>query len=294
MRILLAVDDSPQSFEAARSLMHLAAAEQVIVLHALELPWPGYPILPAHTMIALETARELCEAAEDRLWKEAEDLLKQVSAALPSQVGPVSTRIETGSPAEVILNTAQAEHADLIVMGRGREAVPEAAIGSVSYRVVEKASCPTLVVKAPLPSLQRVLLPLQGPEDRAVALRFLAGKPFRAGIEITVLTVLPLARSLWSEAQGPADVDALQARALEQARQFVNGVVSELSALGYVAGGMTSLGYAADRIIRESERNRTDLILIGCRARGEAGRFPIGSVAYAALHRAKKPILVFR
>lgn len=292
MRIVLAVDDSPQSVEATRSLGHLARVEQVLVLHALELPWSGYPILPEPPMIAVETARELCEVAEERLRKDAEELLHRIQSTLPQDVGRVSTRIETGSPADVILNTAAAEHADLIVMGaRERETVPEPAIGSVSYRVVLHASCPTLVVKTPLPVLRRVLLALQGPEDRAASLRLLSKKPFRTAVEVTVLTVLPLARSVWAEA--PPDVE-LRAKAFDQAQQFVNGAVSELSALGYAAVGVTSSGYAADQILRHAETNGADLILLGCRARREAGRFPLGSVAYAVLHRAKRPLFIFR
>jgi nucleotide-binding universal stress UspA family protein len=250
-------------------------------------------VLPEYPVIALETARELCEAADEQMRKEAQGLLDRVGGSLPQKLGPIVTRIETGSPAEAILAVAEDERADLIVMGaRGRQAVPEMAIGSVSHAVVLHATCPTLVVKTPLPVLRRALLAVQGPEDSAAAMRFLATKPFATAVELTVLTVLPVARSVWEET--PPAVESMRTRAFEGARRFVNDVASQLSALGYAATGITSAGYAADKILRESETQGADLIMIGCRARREATRILMGSIAYAVLHRAKKPILVFR
>lgn len=293
MRILLAVDESHESAEAARALAHVAQAERVIVLHVLEQPWSGYPVLPEYPLIALETARELCEAADEQMRKEAQGLLDRVCRTLPQKLGPIVTRIETGSPAETILTVAEDERADLIVMGaRGRRALPEMALGSVSHAVVLHATCPTLVVKTPLPVLRRILVAVQGPEDSAAAMRFLASKPFTTAVELTVLNVLPVARSVWEET--PPAVESLRTRAYEGARQFVNSVASQLSALGYAATGITSTGFAADKIVRESETEGADLIMIGCRARREATRILMGSIAYAVLHWAKKPILVFR
>lgn len=293
MKILLAVDDSLQAAEAAHALQHLARAEQVVVLHAVELPWPNYPILPESPMIGVKTASELREAADAHMRQEGQRLLTKVRTMLPQDCGTVSTLIETGSPADVILNIAATEHADLIVMGaRGRTPVPETAMGSVSHRVVLHASCATLVVGTPFPSLRRVLLPVQGPYDREAAMRFLSRKPFRDGVEITILTVLPAARSIWDEV--PPDVETLQVKAVEHARQFVNEAALQVSALGYPAAGVMRLGFAADEIVRESEESAADLLLIGCRAKREQTRFLMGSIAYTVLHRANRPVLIFR
>ena len=53
-----------------------------------------------------------------------------------------------GDPGESILEAAQAERADMIVVGsHGRGAVGRFLIGSVSDHVVRNASCPVLVVR---------------------------------------------------------------------------------------------------------------------------------------------------
>ena len=56
--------------------------------------------------------------------------------------------LETGSPAPVILDTAETANADLIVMGsRGLGLVKGMLLGSVSQYVVENAKCAVMVVK---------------------------------------------------------------------------------------------------------------------------------------------------
>jgi nucleotide-binding universal stress UspA family protein len=54
-----------------------------------------------------------------------------------------------GDPGEAIIDAAQAEGADMIIVGsHGRGAVGRFLIGSVSDHVVRNASCPVLVVRS--------------------------------------------------------------------------------------------------------------------------------------------------
>ncbi len=53
-----------------------------------------------------------------------------------------------GHPAEAIVNLARLRNCDLIVMGsRGLGTFKELLLGSVSDKVVRRASCPVLVVR---------------------------------------------------------------------------------------------------------------------------------------------------
>jgi hypothetical protein len=87
MKILLAVDDSLQAEEAAHALQHLARAEQVVLLHAIQLPWPDYPILPEYPMIGVKTANEVREAAEAHMRQEGRRLLTEARRMLPQVPG---------------------------------------------------------------------------------------------------------------------------------------------------------------------------------------------------------------
>ena len=45
MKTLLAVDGSDNSYEAVHALKYFARAEQLTLLHALNVPRPAYPII---------------------------------------------------------------------------------------------------------------------------------------------------------------------------------------------------------------------------------------------------------
>ena len=60
----------------------------------------------------------------------------------------VSFLVWTGDPGDMIVEAAEAEHADMIVVGsHGRGAVGRLFLGSVSEHVVRNAPCPVLVVR---------------------------------------------------------------------------------------------------------------------------------------------------
>jgi nucleotide-binding universal stress UspA family protein len=287
VRILLAIDGSNHSSEAARALEHLARAEELIVLYVLDVPMAAYP-----TMVP-EAARDLYGQVERQMREEGERVLSRLSSILPRSAGSVSKRIETGSPAALILNTAEKERVDLIVVGRrGVGPVHELVLGSVSHRVLTHAPCPTLVVNTPLQSLRRVLLAVQGPEDAEAAVKFLATKPFKKPVDVTVLTVLPFGQPMWSA--GIAEIESLKNQALQSARHFVEEVASRLKPMQHIAAGVTRIGFPAVEIIHEAMVTDADLILMGSLARRGISRFLMGSVAHAVLHRATRPVLIFR
>ena len=60
---------------------------------------------------------------------------------------PFDARVLIGTPVESILDQAQRIKADLILMGsRGRQGVLRFVLGSVSYAVLHRTTCPVLVV----------------------------------------------------------------------------------------------------------------------------------------------------
>lgn len=286
MRTLLAVDGSDQSYEAARALAHFSPAERLIVLHAVDVPKPAYP------MILPEVALEISRGLERTMREEGERVLSKIGSMLPEHAGPVSKRLEVGRTVEVILAVADQEQADLIILGaRGLGPVRELAIGSVSHRVLADARCSTLVVNQRWPSLRRVLLAVEGPQDAEAACRFLALKPFRGPVEVTVLTVLPFAEPLWPK--GVSDAEVLKANLAKAARNFAWDVSTRLS--GHcMATATVAQGAPAAEILQEASRTKPDLILMGSRGRGGLTRSFLGSVSHAVVHRAPCPTLIFR
>jgi nucleotide-binding universal stress UspA family protein len=288
MRILIAVDGSDESFHALRALEHLARAEKLIVLNALDVPRLAYP-MGGEPRVMEDFSLSIQQAMQE----DSERLLERVASLLPMKTGPLSKQIERGTPAEAILAAAEKEKAGLIVLGsRGLGPVKELLLGSVSHRVVSHAACPTLVVNRPMRSLRRILMAVQGSEDAEALTKFLAAKPFKEPVEITVVTVLPAAQPLFPP--GFAKIDELIEKAVVGARAFVEETASALSKLQYHAKGYILMGAPALAILQEASASAPDLILMGSHGRRGATRFLLGSVSHAVLHRAPCPLLIVR
>jgi phosphoglycerate kinase len=144
-RILLPVDGSAHSLEAARRLSFLVDAEgaEIFLLYAL-IPDAA---MTDGTWVDLDLKRR--REAERRL--EAERVFWAVNAVLAEQ-GLISHRqvMIDGDPADQILKFADQIGADLIAMGsHGRTGVLRLVMGSVSRKVCDHAKCPVLIARVP-------------------------------------------------------------------------------------------------------------------------------------------------
>ena len=285
MKTLLAVDGSDNSYEAVHALKYFARAEQLTLLHALDVPRPAYP------MMVPEVAEELYKSLEQSMREDGERLLDRVQSLLPMHAGPSTKHLRIGSAAEVIVSTAEEQKADLIVMGaRGLGPVKERLLGSVSHRILTLAPCATLIVNGPVKAMKQILLPLQGPSDAEAAVRFLQLKPFHDAVEVTLLTVLP---STGSPRPGDVAAAAAATEKLEEQAAYIDGVAERLRAIGYQAHGVAVVGTPSTMILQQATTLRSDLILMGTRGRQGLTRFVLGSVAHAVLHQMPCPVLAF-
>ncbi len=285
MKTLLAVDGSDNSYEAVHVMKYLARAEQLTLLHALNVPRPAYP------MMMPEVAEELYKTLEQSMREDGERLLHRVQSLLPLHAGPTTKHLRIGSPTEVIVSMAEQQKADLIVMGaRGLGPIKERLFGSLSHRILTLAPCSTLSANVPVKAMKQILLPLEGPSDAEAAIRFLQLKPFHEAVELTLLTVLP-----WTEPPWPSGAAAAAAATeiLEKHTEFIEGVAERLCAIGYQAHGVAVLGTPSTMILQEAATLRSDLILMGTRGRQGIARFVLGSVSHAVLHKMPCPVLAF-
>ena len=287
MKTILAVDGSDNSYEAVHVMKYMARAEQLTLLHALNVPKQAYPLMVP------EVADELYKTLEQSMKEDGERLLNRVQSLLPLHAGPTTKQLQIGSPAEVIVSMAEEQKADLIVMGaRGLGPVKERLFGSVSHRILTLAPCATLIVNGPVKAMKQILLPLEGPTDAEAAVRFLQLKPFHETVELTLMTVLP-----WTEPPWPSGAAAAAAAAatemLEKQTEYIEGVAERLCAIGYKAHGVALLGTPPTMILQQATTLRSDLILMGTRGRQGISRFVLGSVSHAVLHKIPCPVLAF-
>ena len=142
MKILIALDSSSHSERALEFVarMRWPAGSRVIVISVLQpvasaltgAYEPG--VIQAVDLGALRQELETLVAAAERTLREA----------------GISTegRVLAGEPRETLVQLAQSERADLIVVGsHGRSGIAKMMLGSVSSHVVTHAPCSVLVVK---------------------------------------------------------------------------------------------------------------------------------------------------
>jgi len=91
---------------------------------------------------AVDELREQAEANARRY-------LERTAAALREMDMPVRLLMEGSRPATAILDIAEREHVDLIMLAtHGRGGIDRLMLGSVADRVVHHARCPVLLVPA--------------------------------------------------------------------------------------------------------------------------------------------------
>ena len=286
MRILLPVDGSKNSIVAASAILHLAPTDEIVVLYVLDIPQVTYPLGRPEMGLAMPIK------VETAMRDEGERLLSRTIEELPRGIGSIQGRTETGSPAQVIVDVAEKEAVDLIVLGaRGLSQIQEIMLGSVSHQVLGHATCPVLVVRNPLKKVKRILLPVQGEDDANAAIHFLSKVPFHTLPEVTVLTVLPFHEPIWPGGMKEGDKHRQDASAA--AKEFLAGIVKSLVEEKYPATAKSITGKPTTVILDEASEGY-DLIVMGSRRRKGIKRLLLGSVSHTVVHRSQPPVLVLR
>jgi nucleotide-binding universal stress UspA family protein len=141
-RILVATDFSPASTPALEQSLKMARREGALLLIAHAYQEPGLVELShAPAKVYEEWDRKLREAVERKLRPLVEHAQKEGVEA--------RALLLTGFADEAIIEAAEREGADLIVMGtHGRRGAARLFLGSVAARVISTARCPVMTVRS--------------------------------------------------------------------------------------------------------------------------------------------------
>lgn len=141
-KVLIPVDGSEASNNAiqiARRMVEAGSIKAVTVLHVVQ---------PSEIMI-LDGPNILIDYPQ--LYEDLNKAAGRIVAKAIENLGineAISSRLEFGSPADIICQIAEQEHFDLIIIGnRGLNKLQRVFLGSVSSRVTTLAHCPVLVAK---------------------------------------------------------------------------------------------------------------------------------------------------
>ena len=139
--ILAPTDFSEYSKQAVTSALEWAQkfGAKLTILHVIELP--PYPVEGYVTP-------NLSQTFMDDLERQATTELAQVIPEAEAAGVGVARVVGVGTPYRKIIDTAEAEQVDLIVMATaGRTGFSHLIMGSIAERVVRTASCPVLTIR---------------------------------------------------------------------------------------------------------------------------------------------------
>lgn len=139
-KILVPTDASENSRRALKLAIELASSYQaeLLLLHVSYTPqayW-GYTISYGITV------------TQEQLDQNGELAIDATLSGIDQGQIVINKRVESGHPVTIILDQIKKESIDLVVMGsHGYGAITGSVLGSVSQRVLQRASCPVLVIK---------------------------------------------------------------------------------------------------------------------------------------------------
>lgn len=150
MKTILAPIDFSSVSDAvidAAQLLARATGARIVILSVAQPP-----VITSDYGPMLENIAEIVAASEKTIARQ----LKTLAARLETPELPIETVQLTGAPAPLILEQAEKDNADYIVMGsHGHTALYDLLVGSTTHQVLRKARCPVMIVPPPIKKAAR-------------------------------------------------------------------------------------------------------------------------------------------
>jgi len=278
-KILVAVDSSDSGRNALHQAFKLANEEKCwITVTSVVPPYEG----------EIETlgVKDIRAA----LRKPCEDAIAEVENIARTERMLVKTVCEEGEVYERIVDLADAENCDVIVMGRrGVHRLERSLIGNVTARVIGHTQRDVLVVpNNTVIGWKKIVLATDGSKYSSVATEKAISFAQSYGGELKVVSVADVPAEFYAEA--PQAVDDL----VKKAKGYVAGVKKQAEAVGVNAETFVGESEAFEAITNLAKEQKADMIIIGSHGRTGLRRLLMGSVAEKVIGHAPCPVLVVK
>lgn len=285
--ILLAADGSAISNNAVRYVadnLALSAVEYDLrLIHVL------YRVPPR---AAAAVGRDI---VENYYQSEMDEALKSARRVLDGKGIRYQTVRRIGNPGQEMARYAQAEHAELVVMGsHGRGAAKGLLLGSTAQSLIAGCDVPVLVLREGNPSARsgEILVAVDGSKyTRHAIAYFLHHRAlFGAGAKLTLLHVgaAPSRLSFMRKRGEQREMlDAENEQALRPARRLLTRAKVEWREA-------RAQGEPGAEIAAYARQHACDLIVMGSHGRGAMTGLLLGSVAQKTLSACRTPVLIVR
>jgi nucleotide-binding universal stress UspA family protein len=221
----------------------------------------------------------------------------------PARAAGIPTHVvfdETHKVAERILTCAMSLPADLIVMGtHGRGGFERFMIGSVTEKVVRKASCAVLTVPPPTASVsklpfKRLLCPVDFSASSMAALRRALSIAKESDARLTLMHVIEWAVDDQFLTDHLGDASAFRRAIEERARERLDAAISTDDRTWCRPSTRLAHGKPYEQILATAEQEETDLIVIGVHSRNAFDVLLFGSTTNQVVRRASCPVMTLR
>jgi nucleotide-binding universal stress UspA family protein len=212
----------------------------------------------------------------------------------------VDTEVRDGHVVREILAAADGFAADLIVLGtHGREGFERLVLGSVTEKVLRKASCAVLTVpgsalgraRAPV-AWTRILCAHDGSSASRAGVAYAASLAERTGARLTLVSVVE-ALPYGGDFTGPAFA-AFHADRERHAVEALDAALPPATRSRLHVDDRVVYGKPAQQILDVAVQEPPDLIVLGVQGRGALDQLMFGSTANHVVRHAQQPVLTVR
>jgi len=219
----------------------------------------------------------------------------------------VESAILVGNPAEEIVDYADRENIDVIVMAtHGRSGIGRWALGSVADKVLRATERPVVLIRAKgarpdmlveKGAFKRVLVPLDGSKESEAVIPYIEELASRLGAEVTLLQVLAIVYHVYISGDAPAQVPYTEEEMKPlkaSAETYLEKVGSGLRGKGVTTKCQVRVGAAGHEIIKLADEIGADIVAMSTHGRSGVGRWVFGSVAEKVVRTGNAPVLLVR
>jgi len=218
----------------------------------------------------------------------------------------VQCLVKPGRAADVIVETAAAEHDTLIMMAtHGRSGLNRFLLGSVAERVLRTTQNPLLLVRATEGAqttgeavLKSLIVPLDGSKLAEGVLPASEELARKLDLEVILFGAYAIPYGAYTSGDGfydPAQLENFLARLRAETVDYLEAKTAELKKKGFnKVSFVAQVGLSADEIIAFGRRTAESLIAMCTHGRSGVKRWVLGSVTETVVRHGGDPVLVVR
>lgn len=276
-KILVAFDGSESSKNALKQAIALAKREQSWIKVLAVVPDYEGDL----ELVGVSNLKETLQGPTDKLVSEAHEIADALSAK-------ILTDVQQGEAYERIVDVAEDENCDLIVMGRrGLRRLERMLIGSVTARVISHSDRNVLVVPRGIEiNWKNICLATDGSSHSEAALERAIAYTKEMDGRLSVVTVVDMHPEFYAEATDVVDEMGIRAR------KVLDEVAAKITDAGLSAETHLLRGDPAQEITEQAMEAGCGIIFVGSRGRSGIKKMILGSVAEKIIGLAHCPVFV--